>query len=327
MPVYNGAQTIRNAIDSLISQTFRDFEVVVFDDGSEDESRAIVREAMSRDPRIRLVGTTRVGLVEALRRGAEASRGEFLARMDADDISHPERLAEQMKLFHANSDLAVVGTHIECFPRERIAGGMEQYERWLNSLSSPEEIRNAMFIESPFCHPTVVMRKSAYQKVGGYLDDGCPEDYGLWLRFDRHGMKMAKVPRVLFSWRESGDRLTRTDSRYNRDKFMELKLSNLVRGPLSTRKSVVIWGAGKEGRRWQKELRLLGIETQCFIDVDPRKIASGVRGISVYGPELLSRQRVPLILAAVGSRGIRDRIRSFLVASGFEERRHFICVI
>jgi len=310
-----------------VAQTFRDWELLVVDDGSTDRTAEIIRSAISRDTRIRLVGSKRIGLVGALQRGVAASRGEYLARMDADDISHPERLAEQMKCFARDPDLALLGTQIQCFPEESVEGGMRRYAHWLNSLSTPEEIRRSIFVESPFCHPSVVMRKQAYERVGGYVDDGLPEDYGLWLRFDRNRLPMAKVPRVLFYWRESALRLTRTDPRYGRDRFMELKLQNLLQGPLLSRKAVVIWGAGKEGRKWQKALQLRNIQTRHFIDVDPRKIAEGVRGVPVYGPDAESCGSGCLILAAVGTVGIRDRIRQYLFGLGLKERRHFICII
>ncbi len=312
---------------SLSAQTFADHEILVFDDGSTDNSLDRVEEAARHDQRVRLVGSERVGLVAALERAIACSDAEFIARMDADDESHPERLTDQVILLDARPELALASCLIRCFPDYVVEGGMRRYENWLNGLVRPTEIARDIFVESPLCHPSVTMRRAAYETAGGYIDDGNPEDYGLWLRFHAHELAMAKVPEVRFYWREHSNRLTRTDERYSPARFIATKSQHLLAGPLRDKTSVAVWGAGQNGRTWSRALRQAGIDVIAFIDVDRDKIGHTMHGAPIVSHEDL-RRGIPgdFLLAAVGAPGARARIRSFLNELGLREPEHFICV-
>jgi hypothetical protein len=247
--------------------------------------------------------------------------------MDGDDVSHPQRLAEQIALLDAKPELALVSCLIKAFPHGRVQGGMDRYVTWLNRLVEPDEIKRDLFVESPLCHPSVVMRRRAFDQAGGYVDDGRPEDYGLWLRFHANNLKMAKVRAIRFFWRESEGRLTRTDSRYETSRFFQLKLEHLLKGPLRGRQQVVILGTGRTGRMWSRGLAAEGIAVSAFVDVDPNKKGKTVHGVPVLGPEDLARDIPPgFFLAAVGTPHARDRIRDFLRELGIAETEKFICV-
>lgn len=327
MPVRNAAHTLPEALDSLRRQSCTDHEVLVFDDGSTDDSANITSRRGDMDSRIRLIGSERVGLVEALRRIVESSDAELLARMDADDISHPERLEEQLALIDRRPELVAVGCRVRCFPEKEVKSGMRLYERWLNELCTPEQIDRDIFVESPLCHPTVLMQREAYERVGGYRDNGLPEDYDLWLRFFGRGWPMAKVQRRLFHWRESGGRLTHTDERYATQRFLKLKIEHLLRGPLCAREAVSIWGAGRTGRKWSRALADVGVKTASFFDVHRKKLGKRVYGVPVLPPPS-RRAEIPagFILAAVGVPGARYWIRRFLWGLGLEDMRDFIAV-
>jgi hypothetical protein len=171
------------------------------------------------------------------------------------------------------------------------------------------------------------MRRAAYERAGGYLDDGNPEDYGLWLRFFERGLAMAKVPRVLLHWRERADRLTRTDARYAPERFMDLKLEHLTGGPLSGLRRLTIWGAGRTGKSWSRALAVRGLEVAAFVDIDPKKVGHSLHGAPVLAPEDL-RRGVPgdFLLVAVGADGARSEIRSFLADLGLADPRDFRCL-
>jgi len=328
IPVRNAAATLDEALASLLTQTFDDFDVLTFDDGSEDDSLAILTRAASLEPRIEVVGSERVGLVGALRRLVDASEAPLLARMDADDVCDPRRLEKQVELLDRRPELALVSCLIRCFPEDSIAGGMRRYAVWVNSLIDPDDIARDIFVESPLCHPSVVLRREAYDRAGGYLDDGYPEDYHLWLRFVEQGLPMAKVPEVLLLWRDRPDRVTRTDPRCAPERFLELKLRFLLLGPLAGRRRIAIWGAGPTGRKWARMLIASGVEVLTHVDVDPNKIGQRTgTGAPIVGPDELARS-VPggYVLVAVGAQGARGRIREFLHDLGLTDPRDFVCV-
>jgi len=323
LPVYNAALTLDEALHSLARQTMGNFEVIAVDDGSTDSSVNILFDWKQKDKRFHIITREHKGIVPSLNAGLEACRSEFIARMDADDVCHPERLERQVNYLEQNPDTALVGCRIRVIPEVHMGDGFQIYIQWQNSLLTNEDIRREMFIESPFSHPSVMFRKGSVLKAGGYIEQGLPEDYDLWLRLYILNMKLAKLPEVLLDWRDSPSRLTRTDSRYSLENFLRLKAHYLARGPLTGRKSVFVWGAGMMGRRLSKHLLHEGAPLVAFIDVDARKIGRTRRGYPILSPEALGGAwdgaDKPVLLAAVGARGARPLIRQHLLGKNFKE--------
>ena len=330
LPVRNGEPFIGEALRSLQRQTLDDFEIIVVDDGSVDETASIVQVHASGDPRIRLITTPARGLVSALNLGIDESRSELVARIDADDLAHPERLELQISLLEESDDVDVVSSLVRHFPDSDVGKGFRVYEDWLNSLTDHASIMRDRFIESPVPHPSVMVRKRVLDAVGRYRDLNWPEDYDLWLRLADHGSRFSKVPRVLCLWRQHDNRLTRVDGRYAVEKFLACKAFHLAQGPLSRCRQVVIWGAGQTGRRLSKHLRRYGCNISAFLDIDPKKIGKTLRGLPISQPDDLPRwwrsDPSTVILAAVSSRGARDLIRRRLDQSNLQETSHYWCV-
>ncbi|MBI3180286.1 MAG: glycosyl transferase, partial [Deltaproteobacteria bacterium] len=251
-------------------------------------------------------------------------RAPWVARMDADDIATPHRLARQAALLASQPSVAIVGSLVRCFSRTVLGEGYRLYERWLNGLVSHNDITREMFVESPLAHPSVMYRKAAVMALGGYRDAGWAEDYDLWLRAAGAGLRFAKVPEVLLYWRDHAGRHSRSHPRYGWDAFLRLKAHFLAVGPLMGRE-VVIWGAGPIGRRLSRHLRCHGVRGLAFIDVDPRKIGRILHDAPVVGAGSLERFAQTPLVAAVGSRGARALIRAELVRQGREEGRDFVC--
>ncbi len=323
LPCYNAANTLEEALASLAAQSWRDFEVVAVDDGSSDDSAHILAAWAESDPRFRLIRRPHEGIIAALTAGLAACRAELVARMDADDRSHPERLALQIELLRAQPELAVAGCLVAGYPSQHMQEGYRIYIEWLNSLVSDEDIRREIFVESPLAHPSVMFRKGWVAQVGGYQEHGWPEDYDLWLRLYLAGAHFAKVLQVLLDWRESPQRLTRVDSRYSLENFLRAKACYLVHGPLQNRESVIIWGAGMMGRRLGRQLQRLQAPLVAFVDIDARKIGRTRLGLPIIAPQELAQcwqqSPAPVILAAVGARGARRLIRTQLTAMGLRE--------
>lgn len=323
LPCYNSAGTLSEALESLARQTLGDFEAIAVDDGSTDATPEILRSWAQRDPRFKPLSCAHVGLVAALNAGLARCQAPNVARMDSDDRSLPERLARQVAFLDAHPEVGVVGCRVAGFPEGQVREGFRLYMEWQNSLLDDAAIRREMFVESPLAHPSVTLRRASLEAVGGYQERGWPEDYDLWLRLCLAGVRFARLPEVLFEWREHPARLTRTDSRYSLENFLRLKAYYLARGPLAGRGAVILWGAGMMGRRLCKHLQRQNVPLVAFFDIDPRKTGGTKRGLPVLPPEALpafwANQPDPVLLAAVGARGARPLIRHRLSALNLVE--------
>lgn len=224
MPVFNAQLDLREAINSILAQTFKDFELIVIDDGSIDDSVEIILAI--DDSRIRLLRHSQnKGLVASLNLGLLEAKGQFIARMDADDISNPDRLMSQIHLMQA-MNLDICGSHWA-----QIDAQGRQFAI-LKAPSSYEEVVATLATTVPYAHGSVMMRKSFLDKHGLQYQKGYGEDYDLWIRFFECGAKFGAVDEILYFHRQHSDSITATKfkeqalaSRMLRRKFVE---SNLV---------------------------------------------------------------------------------------------------
>lgn len=327
LPVYNARKTLFRALRSLQCQTLSDWECLLVDDGSSDGSPDLCRRFVESDPRFRLERRPHAGIVAALNHGLSLARGEYLARLDADDLCHRDRLRAQAALLAERPEVDLVGCLVECFPRRRVLEGMRSYQQWLNSVVTDDEIRRDFFVESPFAHPSVLAPTETLRAAGGYEDRGWPEDYDLWLRLYVRGCRFAKVPRVLLFWREHPERLSRTHPMYSLRSFRRAKVHYLKQSFLKGVPAVQIWGAGRGGRLWGMDLQQSGVAIERYLDIDPKKIGGTLRRAPVVHFSALEQDRrdTPL-LVCVGGWTARYEIRRELTRMGYRETVDYLCV-
>ena len=325
MPVRNEARYLQAALDTLFRQTLADWELVVVDDGSTDKTPSILAAAALRDPRIRAMRCEGGGLVAALNEGLAACRAPLIARMDGDDIAHPRRLELQANLLEADPGVGLAACAFRHFPRPALKQGMLAYEAWQNGLQNHETIMRDLFVESPFVHPSVMMRRDILVGLGGYRDCGWPEDYDLWLRMAAAGVRFARLEQTLFFWRDHPGRATRTMDAYSANAFRACKLHHLLSGFLAGQRAVIMAGAGLEGRAWQRLLAAEGIAVSFWLDVDPKKTGRPLHGAPVIHPREL-RPSAEKMLVAIGVRGAREEFRRLARPMGLLEGLDFICV-
>lgn len=326
LPVRDGADHLPDCIASLEAQSLDVVEFVAVDDGSADATPDLLARWAGRDARVRLHRQRPTGIVAALEAARARARAPWLARMDADDVAHPARLARQLDLVQSRPELAGCGCRVEYFPREAVRSGARRYEAWINGLISPDEIERDLFVECPLPHPTFFLSAEAVARVGGYRERGWPEDYDLLLRLWRDGGRFAKVPDVLLRWREGDERLSRVHDAYSQESFRRCKVHHLQPTLLAAREGAVIWGAGPVGKAFSRTLREVGGRLRAFVELDPRKIGQRIHGVPVIGPDGVDHFRDALVLAAVGQAGARAEIRDELRRRGWREGEEFVAV-
>jgi len=329
MPVRDAAGPLPVALDSVRGQTLVDWELLAVDDGSEDGTAGILASAARADPRIRVLSQVAIGIVEALQRGCAAARGEFIARLDADDWSPPERLLRQLECFERQPQLGVVSCRVRHGGNPTAQAGYAAHVTWINSLLTPEDIALRRFVESPVAHPSVMFRRVWLQEHGGYESGDFPEDYELWLRWMDAGVQFGKVDAELLLWNDAPSRLSRTDPRYCPEAFYRIKcvyLARWLKRQLEPAREIWLWGAGRITRQRFRALETEGISLSGFIDVDRKKLGRLRDGRPVVGPDNLPSRGRAFILAGVSSRGARELIVAQLNRLGRTEGQDYLLV-
>ncbi|GJM09983.1 MAG: glycosyl transferase [Lysobacteraceae bacterium] len=325
MPVFNAASTLPTAIESVLAQSLRAFELLVIDDGSSDQSPDIAERFAASDHRIRVVRLQHVGLVGALNRGCREARSQYVARMDADDLMHPKRLGHQWDAMQADPSLAVLACQVEVFSEGLLSEGLARYFAWQNSCVSAQQVAANIYREAPFAHPSVMLRRDVLTAIGMYRDGDFPEDYELWLRLHAAGYKMEKLPKVLMKLREHARRATHNDARYSDQAFSKIRARYLA-DDSRMKQPYVVWGAG---RRTRQRLGLLLDLVGCpvaWVDIDRRKIGQSIQGSPVVSPDWLLANRQAMILAAVRNHGAMEQISSWLEQNQFQIATHWLPV-
>lgn len=285
LPVFNAQQFLGDCLRSIQQQTDENFEVVIVDDGSTDNSPSVLSEFANQDPRFRVLSFTKNrGIVAALNHGLKKCHGEWVARMDADDIMLPRRLEIQRAYFSENPETDVLGARISIFRDDSaLTVGQKRYRDWSNSLLTDAEIKRDMFAESPIMHPTFFLRRSYYLALQGYHDNPWAEDYDFLLRAYMDNACFAKVPEVLVHKRDSPTRLARIDVRCKRKAMFHAKAYYFTKKQwFKTGQEVLIAGSGSSGRKACSALIKEGVRIDGFIDNSEGGKKRTIAGLPAY---------------------------------------------
>ncbi|MFM7054949.1 MAG: glycosyltransferase [Bacteroidota bacterium] len=323
IPFYNPGNRILDCIESVLSQSGPEFEVVLVDNGSNDGAYDLVASKYRIHHRIRLAHEPNIGIAHALNTGLKWCSGQYIARMDADDICLPGRMEKQAAYLDANPSVGLVAGMVR-HQGDESNEGMAYYVEQINKLIKPEDIRNFRFIDSPFAHPSVMFRRELVELYGGYSTDAVPEDYELWLRWMDAGVIMEKINEEVICWNDFTTRLSRNHPNYSRESFESARIPFLqrwLRMNVRPDKPIFIWGGGKFSRQKAKMLEQAGTRIHGFIDVVDKSV--------VDDKPVIHYTRIPppgsiFILSSVSNRGKYQEIREHLLANGHVEAVDFI---
>jgi glycosyltransferase involved in cell wall biosynthesis len=323
LPVWNASATIDAAVQSIRRQTESRWECIVVDDGSDDATAPLLEACGREDGRFRIITTPHQGLITALNTGLRHCSAPLIARMDADDVMHRRRLERQMTMLERDPALSAVGCHVRIFPRRGMTKRLVEYEAWLNSLSTAEDVARDAFVECPVAHPTLMMRRDMASLR--YQDHDWPEDYDLVLRALVTGLRIGVVPEPLLAWRDRPRSASRTEPRYSVEQFTRCKARYLARSHLGDVSSYVLWGYGDTGRELRKALALHQKHPSYIIEVKQSRIGQRIHGAPVIEPHELAGIRGCRIVVSVARAGPRAEIRAALAGMQFMEGVDYVC--
>ena len=279
MPVYNGEKFLREAIDSIFAQTFTDFEFLIINDASTDNSVDIIQSYS--DPRIRLLhNDAGRGLSAALNMGLDAAQGEYIARMDCDDISLPRRLATEVAFMDDHPEIGVCGAWFKLFD--------ETTSRVFKLPTEPDRVKSSLFFSCSFCHGSVIMRKTFLRKHGLHYNEtyNVVVDYEFWVRCAKC-LRLANIGQVLYLLRRHATSITALKLEEHKRNVERIRLGLLEE-----------LGFSPESNEWQLYRRIIrGIEhsdreliddTQAFIQA----VIAHNDKLSVFPEPAFSRELV-----------------------------------
>ncbi len=199
MPFYNREKYIAQTIESVLNQTFTDFEFIVIDDGSTDTSAEIVQQFVDKDPRIILVkNDSNRGISYSRNRGNEMAQADLVAIVDSDDIYLPERFAKQYAYMREHPEISIVGTHAHVIDEDGVRTGDA-----ITYLSTPEEVAKVFFYKGPFLQPTTMYRKNVVMEIGGYREKyALIDELDLYFRLLLSGKLGSNIPEFLVLYRK-----------------------------------------------------------------------------------------------------------------------------
>ena len=323
LPFHNASASLDSAIDSILHQTLEDWELLLIDNASTDDGARIAEHWRNLDPRIKPIAEPTLGIAHALNTGLQHATAPLIARMDADDTAHPERLARQVAFMLEHPEIGVLGTRSTFTTTVEKSSGMARFVNWQNTILSPHEHYVKRFVDAPLAHPTVVFRKEFVDRFGAYSIDPLPEDHELWLRWMHNGVRVAKLAEELLTWNDHPHRLSRTHANYSTDAFFATKakwLARWISGKYNSRRPIIIAGTSTLCRDRARLLEEQGINIHAFTDVRVREVP----GYAFVRHDALPPAGEALIVSFISQRGTGDRIAEFLVSRGLVEGEDFI---
>ncbi|MBI1185604.1 glycosyltransferase [bacterium] len=322
LPFYNAENTLARAIQSVLNQSGVQLQLILVNNNSSDNSRAVAAQFSAENQNIILVDEAKQGVVFAMNKGLELANGTYIARMDADDIWFADKLRKQLAFLEHHNEIELLATQV-AYQAERPLKGLQAYVAWSNAIQTPDDISKMIFAESPLINPSIMFKASLVERFGYYRQGDFPEDYEMFLRWHANGVKMAKLNETLMQWTDSDTRLTRTHAAYSPEAFNTIKcqyLSQWLKTNNHLAPKVWVWGAGRKTRRKAEELTKYGVQIEGYIDLFQGR--TNRKQCIAYTD--LKNDKSKFVLSFVSNRGRSTEIRNYLKSIGLVETEDFI---
>jgi glycosyltransferase involved in cell wall biosynthesis len=310
-PFKNTELFLDNCIQSILNQTYPNWELIIVDDFSSDGSYQLLESFALNDARIKLFKNNNPGIIGALQLGLSKSSGEFVTRMDSDDIMLPNKLEAmiQQLLQHGRNHIALGLVHY--FSEDGIKDGYKKYEAWLNNLTVNGNNYSEIYKECVIPSPCWMLHKEDLLTVDAFNPSRYPEDYDLAFRFYKHNMTCIPSQAVIHKWRDYSTRASRTDEHYAENHFLDIKLHYFLELDYNKNKTLILWGAGKKGKLTAKKLINKGVEFHWICD-NPKKIGKDIYGIKLLPFSDLATIKNPQSIITVANEDDQTDIKNYL---------------
>lgn len=317
VPFKNTANYIGECISSIIAQTYTNWELLIVDDHSVDQSLEIVKRYAKLDTRIKLLQSDGNGIIDALQMAFRYSKGQLITRMDSDDIMNTNKIASMVQDLKNKGPGHIALGLVKYFSESGIGVGYKNYEVWLNQLTINGNNFSEIYKECVIPSPCWMTFREDLESVGAFDSNIYPEDYDLTFRFYKKGLKCIASNKTLHLWRDYSKRTSRTHPHYAENAFLDLKLYYFIDISYDPDKNLVLWGAGQKGKQLAKLLQKQEIKFDWICD-NPKKIGKNIYGIILKDFDSLKRIKNPQSIICVANHNSKKIIKSYL-----EQQRMF----
>ena len=311
-PFKNTEIYLAECIDSIINQSYSNWELIIIDDHSTDSSYELVENYAKNDERITLLKNNGTGIISALKLALEHSKGDFITRMDSDDIMPKQKLDTLLNALLKHGKQHVATGFVSYFSSEGISDGYRKYENWLNSLTKTGTNYNEIYKECVIPSPCWMLHRDDLLAIEGFNPKRYPEDYDLTFRFYEHQFKVIPCVAVLHYWRDYGTRASRTDANYAENSFIDIKLHYFLKLNYNPERTLVIWGAGHKGKTIAKKLIAADINFEWICD-NPKKIGKDIYGKKLKPFTYLETLETPQSIVSVANANEQQIIKTYFM--------------
>lgn len=296
IPCKNAGPFLDECLASIAAQSLTDWECIIVDDGSVDDSRAIAQAMERSDDRFCSIINPGQGIIAALRAGYHQARGQLITRMDADDIMLPNKLESLVKVCEAHGLGTVAAGQVEYFSAGELGDGYRRYAEWLNSNLALPDPWGDIYKECVLPSPAWMAWRADLDAVGAFENEDYPEDYDLAFRMYAGGLRLAATAGIVHKWRDHGERVSRNSEVYADNRFLELKVRYFLAIDWKADEELVVWGAGRKGKAVVRLLQQSGIENLAWWTDNPNKIGHNIYGITMQQSQLTQIDRGQVIV-------------------------------
>lgn len=310
IPFKNTEAFIEECIQSITKQSYEHWEAIFVDDGSRDSSCQIVKRHVQEDNRIILLKNEGSGIIRALRTAYKNCKGDYVTRMDSDDIMVVNRLEYMLQDLMKYGKKHISVGQVKYFRDEGISDGYERYEKWINGLTLTGNNYSEIYKECVIPSPCWMIHREDFDACGGFTYDFYPEDYDLTFRFYRSSFKCIPCDEVLLHWRDYNTRTSRTHEHYAQNYFLDIKVRYFLELDYNNSRPLTIWGAGSKGKTVAQLLINNDIPFYWICD-NPNKIGKNIYNQSLLNFEYLKELNNPQSIVTVANEEAQKEIRSY----------------
>lgn len=311
VPFKNTADYLEDCLYSILNQTYTHWELLIVDDSSSDSSYEIVGKFADKDHRIKLFKNSGIGIIDALRLAFKHSKGEFITRMDSDDVMRPNKLEVLVDNLSKFGKQHVAIGLVNYFSEEGIKDGYKNYEIWLNNLTKNGRNYSEIYKECVIPSPCWMIHRSDLIACGAFNPNRYPEDYDLAFRFYKHHYTCVPCKNVIHDWRDYFTRTSRTHIHYAENHFIDLKLHYFLELDYNANKTLIVWGAGNKGKKVAKTLIKKDVSFKWICD-NPNKIGRDIYGKILKPFSYLEHVINPHSIITVANKSSQKEIKNYL---------------